>query len=702
MGVPQLLERGNMFNIHRKSIQYGPALLTLETGRIARQADGAVLVTYGETMVLVAATADRTVRPGADFFPLGVHYQERTWAAGRIPGGFIKRETRPSEKEILTSRLIDRPLRPLFPSGYTLDTQVVATVISYDGINNPDIPAMIGASAALAISGLPFDGPIAGARVAYIEGQFVLNPTFEQMANSRLDLVVAGTDTAVTMVESEVDFLSEETLLDAVMFAFDAFQPVVALIRELAAVCGKPRMAVVAPVVNTELRNALRQGFLEEVRALYQMVEKLPRQTAVSECRKRAVVALAGENAALATEVSALFHAMESEVIRERILSTGARIDGRSLTDIRNIVSEVGLLPRVHGSALFTRGETQALAAVTLGTGRDEQIVESLDGESRDSFYLNYTFPPYSVGETGRLGAPGRREIGHGKLATRALAAILPDKESFPYTMRVISEITESNGSSSMATVCGAVLAMMDAGVPLKAAVAGIAMGLVKDGERFAILSDILGDEDHFGDMDFKVAGNAEGITALQMDIKITGITREIMAVALTQARAGRIHILGKMQEVLSTHRADLSSYAPRIFTLKIHPDKIREVIGSGGKVIRGITEETGCQIDIGDDGTISIAAIDAESAKAAETIIRRIVEEVEPGQAYEGKVVRVTDFGAFVNILPNKDGLVHISQLSSQRVAKVTDVVKEGDVVKVKVLDVDRQGRIKLTMKDL
>ncbi|MBF0160927.1 MAG: polyribonucleotide nucleotidyltransferase [Magnetococcales bacterium] len=691
-----------MFDIHKKSMQYGPALLTLETGRIARQADGAVLVTYGETMVLVAATADKTPRPGADFFPLGVHYQEKTWAAGRIPGGFIKRETRPSEKEILTSRLIDRPLRPLFPKGYTLDTQVVATVISYDGVHNADIPAMIGASAALAISGLPFDGPVAGARVGYIEGQFVLNPTLEQMKESRLDLVVAGTDQAVTMVESQVDFLSEEEMLDAVMFGFEAFQPVVALIRELAAECGKPRMTVVAPPVNAELLARLRQDYLEEIRNAYQVVEKLPRQTVVGECRKRAVAALAGGDASLATEVGALFADLESEVIRERILSTGARIDGRRLTDIRTIVGEVGFLPRVHGSALFTRGETQAIAAVTLGTGRDEQIVESLDGESRDNFYLNYTFPPYSVGETGRLGAPGRREIGHGKLASRALAAILPSKESFPYTLRVISEITESNGSSSMATVCGAVLAMMDAGVPLKAAVAGIAMGLVKEGERFAILSDILGDEDHFGDMDFKVAGNAQGITALQMDIKIAGINREIMAVALKQAREGRIHILGKMQAVLATHREELSAYAPRIFTMKIHPDKIREVIGSGGKVIRSITEETGCQIDISDDGSIAIAAIDAQSAHAAETIIRRIVEEVEPGQIYEGKVVRVTDFGAFVNILPNKDGLVHISQLSGQRVAKVTDVVKEGDVVKVKVLDVDRQGRIKLTMKDV
>ncbi|WP_130473059.1 polyribonucleotide nucleotidyltransferase [Candidatus Magnetaquicoccus inordinatus] len=691
-----------MFKIVRKSVQFGASEIILETGRMARQADGAVLVTYGETMVLVCATADKTVRPGADFFPLGVHYQERSWAAGRIPGGFIKRETRPSEKEILTSRLIDRPLRPLFPKGYTLDTQVVATVISYDGVHQPDIPAMIGASAALAISGLPFDGPIGGARVAHIDGQLVLNPSVEQMASSRLDLVVAGTDKAVTMVESEVDFLSEEEMLDAVMFGFEGFQPVVTLIRELAAECAKPRMAVEAPVVDAALQEQVRQGYLEEIRAGYQVVEKLARQNAVGECRKRAIAALSAENSALAAEVASIFSHLEAEVIRERILSTGTRIDGRGLTDVRQIVSEVSLLPRVHGSALFTRGETQALAVVTLGTGRDEQIVESLDGESRDAFYLNYTFPPYSVGETGRMGAPGRREIGHGKLATRAVAAILPEKDSFPYTVRAISEITESNGSSSMATVCGVVLAMMDAGVPIKAPVAGIAMGLVKEGERFAVLSDIMGDEDHFGDMDFKVAGNAQGITALQMDIKITGINREIMAVALRQARAGRIHILERMQSTLAEPRADLSNYAPRIFTMKINPDKIREVIGSGGKVIRGITEETGCQIDITDDGTITIAAVDGQSAKAAETIIRRIVEEVEAGQVYEGKVVRVTDFGAFVNILPNKDGLVHISQLSGQRVAKVTDVVKEGDVVKVKVLDVDRQGRIKLTMKDV
>ena len=691
-----------MFKIHKKSIEYGQETLTIETGRIARQADGAVLVSYGETVVLVTATADKNVRPGMDFFPLGIHYQEKTWAAGRIPGGFIKRETRPSEKEILTSRLIDRPLRPLFPKGFTLDTQVVATVVSYDGIHNADIPAMIGASAALAISGLPFEGPVAGARVAHIDGQLVLNPTFEQMETSRLDLVVAGTDQAVTMVESQVDFLSEEEMLDAVMFGFDSYQPVVAMIRELAAECGKPVMTVEPPQVNSELLAKLRQGFLEEIQKIYHIVEKLPRQDAVAACKKRAVEQLSGGDSTLAAEISSIFHALEAEVIRERIVSTGERIDGRRLTDIRDIVCEVGLLPRVHGSSLFTRGETQALGAVTLGTARDEQIVESLDGEARERFYLNYTFPPYSVGETGRLGAPGRREIGHGKLATRALVAVLPDKEDFPYTMRLISEITESNGSSSMATVCGAVLSMMDAGIPLKSVVAGIAMGLVKEGERFAVLSDILGDEDHFGDMDFKVAGNEKGITALQMDIKIAGITREIMDVALKQARDGRVHILGKMQEVLATHRDDLSPHAPRIFTLKINQDKIRDVIGAGGKVIRSITEETGCQIDIEDDGSISIAAVDGESAKAAEKIIRQIVEDVEAGQIYEGKVVRVTDFGAFVNILPNKDGLVHISQLANKRVAKVTDVVKEGDKVKVKVLDVDRQGRVKLTMKDV
>ncbi|MBF0145896.1 MAG: polyribonucleotide nucleotidyltransferase [Magnetococcales bacterium] len=691
-----------MFKIHKKSVQFGRATLTIETGRIARQADGAVLVTMGETMVLVTATADKEPRPGMDFFPLGVHYQEKTWAAGRIPGGFIKRETRPSEKEILTSRLIDRPLRPLFPKGYYLDTQVVATVISYDGEHPSDIVAMVGASAALAISGLPFEGPVGGARVGMIDGQIVINPSPEEMKNSRLDLVVAGTADAVTMVESEVDFLTEQQMLDAVMAGFEAYQPVVVAIRELAAECGKPRMQVEEPKLDAQLQEGVRERFLAGVRNAYDLTDKLNRQNVLSALKKEAVDAFGGPEKALAGDVRTIMKKLESEVIRTRILEEGRRIDGRSLTQVRQIACEVGILPRVHGTALFTRGETQALAAVTLGSGRDEQIVETLDGEFRDGFYLNYTFPPYSVGETGRLGAPGRREIGHGKLATRAITAILPDKETFPYTIRVTSEITESNGSSSMATVCGSVLAMMDAGVPLKSTVAGIAMGLVKEGSRFAVLSDIIGDEDHFGDMDFKVAGNADGITALQMDIKITGINREIMDVALRQARDGRLHILEEMKKGIAASRPELSKYAPRIFTIKINPDKIRDVIGTGGKVIRGITEETGCQIDIQDDGSIAISAVNGESAAMAESIIKRIVSDVETGQIYEGKVVRVTDFGAFVNILPNKDGLVHISQLSNKRVAKVTDVVKEGDVVKVKVLDIDRQGRIKLTMKEV
>ncbi len=697
-----------MFDIHRKSLPFGPGTLTLETGRIARQADGAVLVTYGETVVLVTATAEKSERPGMDYFPLGVHYQEKYWAAGRIPGGFIKRETRPSEREILTSRLIDRPLRPLFPKGYRNDTQVVATVMSYDGIHSPDIPAMAGASAALAISGIPFDGPIGGARVAFINDAFVLNPTREQMLESRLDLVVAGSADAVTMVESEVKFLTEEQMLDAVMFGFAGFQPLIAAIRELAAECGKPRWPVKETTDDATLLAQVRGGFLPDLRSAYGVREKLKRQEAVGRVREQAIARLAatpgadGQVGDRGEEVKGLFKHLEAEVVREQILATGQRIDGRGLADVRPIVCEVGFLPRTHGSALFTRGETQAVSVVTLGTGRDEQIVESLDGEARDSFYLNYTFPPYSVGETGRLGAPGRREIGHGKLATRALAAVLPTSEEFPYTIRVISEITESNGSSSMATVCGSVLSMMDAGVPIKETVAGIAMGLVKEGDRFAVLSDIMGDEDHLGDMDFKVAGNARGITALQMDIKITGINREIMAVALRQAREGRLHILAEMDKSLTAPRSELSTYAPRIFTIKIDPDKIRDVIGSGGKVIRGITEETGCQIDIEDDGTISIASSDGESAQNAENIIRRIVADVVKGEIYTGKVVRITDFGAFVNILPNKDGLVHISQLANRRVQKVTDVVKEGDTVRVKVLDIDRQGRVKLTMKEL
>jgi polyribonucleotide nucleotidyltransferase len=691
-----------MFNITRKTIKVGRDEVILETGRVARQADGAVLVTIGETIVLVTATAEKEQRPGMDFFPLGIHYQEKTWAAGRIPGGFIKRETRPSEKEILTSRLIDRPLRPLFPKGFALDTQVVATVLSYDGVNQPDMAAMIGASAALSISGLPFEGPIAGARVAFINDELVLNPNWEEMAESRLDLVVAGTEHAVTMVESEVDILSEDQMLDAVMFGFEGFQPVVQGIKEFAAECGKPRMEFKSPEEDTALLSQVQDAFLADMRTVYTIADKLERQDAVGALKKRAVGQMCVDGGPSSGDVKGMMKKLEAEVIRGTILDGKPRIDGRSLTDIRPITTEVGILPRVHGTALFTRGETQAISTVTLGSGRDEQIVESLNGEHRDRFYLNYTFPPYSVGETGRLGAPGRREIGHGKLAHRALQAVLPTAEAFPYTLRVTSEITESNGSSSMATICGSVLAMYDAGVPLTSPVAGIAMGLIKDGDKFAILSDILGDEDHFGDMDFKVAGNADGITALQMDIKIDGITREIMAVALKQARDGRLHILGEMEKGMSGPRAELSQYAPRVFTIKINPDKIRDVIGAGGKVIRGIQDETGCQLDLDDDGTIKIAATDGESAKMAETIIKQIVADVETGQIYNGKVVRITDFGAFVNILPNKDGLVHISQLAGHRVAKVTDIVKEGQTVKVKVLDIDRQGRVKLTMKDV
>nr|CRH07740.1 Polyribonucleotide nucleotidyltransferase (Polynucleotide phosphorylase) (PNPase) [Candidatus Magnetococcus massalia] len=695
-----------MFDIHRKSVQFGGQTLTLETGKMARQADGAVVVTYGETMVLVTAVAEKSVRPGQDFFPLGVHYQEKFWSAGKIPGGFIKRETRPSEKEVLTSRLIDRPLRPLFPKGFQNDTQVVATVISFDPGHSSDIAAMIGASAALSISGLPFDGPIAGARVGFIDDKPVLNPNPEQMEQSRLDLVVAGTSDAVTMVESQVDFLSEEQMLDCVMFAHESFQPVIKAIEELAAECGKPRWEVTPPQVDEALLAEMTSQFGGRIADAYAIADKMERYGAVDTLKAEAVEALGqaevdGAKVDRSGDVRSIFKKLESQTLRQNVLK-GTRVDGRGLTDVRPITCEVGVLPRVHGTALFTRGETQALAAITLGTARDEQIVETLAGEYRDRFYLNYTFPPFCVGETGRLGAPGRREIGHGKLASRALAAVIPSAEEFPYTMRVISEILESNGSSSMATVCGSVLAMQDAGVPIKAPVAGIAMGLVKEGEEFAVLSDILGDEDHLGDMDFKVAGNADGITALQMDIKITGINREIMAKALDQSRAGILHILGEMGKSMTTHRDSLSAHAPRIHSMKIHPDKIREVIGSGGKVIRGITEETGCQIDIEDDGSIRVASSDQASAEEAIKIIKSIVAEVEKGQIYEGKVVRITDFGAFVNILPNKDGLVHISQLANRRVQSVTDVVKEGEMVKVVVLDIDRQGRVKLSMKEL
>jgi polyribonucleotide nucleotidyltransferase len=697
-----------MFNIVRESVPFGHETLILETGRLARQADGAVLVTYGETILLVTATAERKARPGVDFFPLGVHYQEKTSAAGRIPGGFIKRETRPSDKEVLTSRLIDRPLRPLFTKGYYNDTQVIATVLSYDQVNNPDIPAMVGASAALAISGLPFLGPIGGARVGLIDGQFVLNPTQEQQETSTMDLVVAGTSEAVTMVESEMAFLPEDQVLNAVMFGFEGFQPVIEAIKRLAAKCAKPPFDFTSPQLPEGLPDTLRATFLADMTAAYAIRPKMERQRALEGLRERIKkhcatdLAASGDPEGFKIALANQIRELEGSVMRGAIMTRGERIDGRPLTAVRPIDSEVGLLPRTHGSALFTRGETQALASITLGTGRDEQVVEGLDGEVRERFLLNYLFPPYSVGETGRIGPPGRREVGHGKLSIRSLKNILPDAEAFPYTIRVVVEITESNGSSSMATVCAGSLALMDAGVAVTAPVAGIAMGLIKEGDQFAILSDIMGDEDRLGDMDFKVAGTRDGVTALQMDIKITGVNREIMAVALAQAREGRIHILDEMAKCLSVPREALSDYAPRIFSMKIDPEKIREVIGPGGKVIRAITEETGCQIDIEDDGTIRIFSSDSVSSEQAREMIGRIVADVERGQIYTGTVSRVTDFGAFVNILPKKDGLVHISQLSNQRVAKVTDVVKEGDVVRVKVLDIDRQGRVKLTMRDV
>ena len=694
-----------MFDIHRESVTFGNETLTLETGRIARQADGAVLVTYGETMVLVTATGEKKARPHAGFFPLGVHYQEKTYAAGRIPGGFIKRETRPSEKEILTSRLIDRPIRPLFPKGFYNDTQVIATVLSFDQVNNADIPALIGASAALAISGLPFIGPIGGARVGLVDGEFVLNPSVEQTDASDMDLIVAGTSAGVTMVESELSFLPEDQVLDAVMFGFEGFQPVIEAIQRLAEKCAKPMWDVNPPALPEGLPEKIEAALIPDITTAFAIKPKLERQEALEAIRDRAKESYGEapegvDSNRYGVALSGYIKKLEGQVVRQAVLGEGRRIDGRALTEIRPILGEVALFPRTHGSALFTRGETQALATITLGSGRDEQVVEGLGGEIRESFLLNYIFPPYSVGETGRMGAPGRREIGHGKLAVRSLRAVMPDSEEFPYTTRVVVEITESNGSSSMATVCSGSLALMDAGVPIKSPVAGIAMGLIKDGDRFAVLSDIMGDEDFLGDMDFKVAGSRAGVTALQMDIKITGVTREIMAVALQQAKGGRLHILDEMDKALTVHRDEMSKYAPRIHTMKIHPDKIRDVIGAGGKVIRAITEETGCQIDIEDDGSIRIASADQEGAEAAKETISRIVADVEKGQVYSGPVVRITDFGAFVNILPKKDGLVHISQLSNKRVQSVRDVVKEGEVVKVKVLDVDRQGRVKLTMK--
>ena len=691
-----------MFNIIRKEMQWEGRTLTLETGRIARQAHGSVLATYGDTVVLCAVTAERTPRPGLDFFPLTVHYQEKAYAAGRIPGGFFKREARPSEKETLTSRLIDRPIRPLFAPGFKCETQVIATVLSHDMENDPDMLAMIAASAALTISGVPFLGPIANCRVGEIDGELVVNPPLEQMANSTLDLVVAGTNEGVMMVESEAHELSEERMLEAVVKGHTSFQAVIDLIIDLAEDSAKePWPAPEAPAGQDEMRAKLEGMVSADIKAAYGITEKLARQTAVGAVKAKAIEAIEAEDGDIGLAKGVLKD-LEKDIVRNSILDTGKRIDERDTKTVRPIVSEVGVLPLSHGSALFTRGETQGLIVCTLGTGSDEQIMDRLEGEMRERFLLHYNFPPYSVGEAGRMGPPGRREIGHGKLAWRALRPMLPAHEDFPYTIRCVSEITESNGSSSMATVCGGSLAMMDAGVPLKAPVAGIAMGLIKEGDRFAVLSDILGDEDHLGDMDFKVAGTENGITSLQMDIKITSITAEIMQIALDQAKDGRLHILGEMSKGLGHARSEVSSNAPRITTMKVPREKIRDVIGSGGKVIRELVELTGAKIDIEDDGTIKIAATDPAAAEDAQRRIHAIVAEPEAGMIYDGKVVKIMDFGAFVNFLGPKDGLVHISEMRPGRVRAVSDVVSEGDMVKVKCLGFDDRGKVRLTMKNI
>ena len=689
-----------MFNHFRKELDWGGRKLVLETGKIARQADGAVMASYGDTIVLCTAVGVKSAKPGQDFFPLTVNYQEKAFAAGKIPGGFFKREGRPSEKETLVSRLIDRPVRPLFPKGFRNEVQVVATVLSHDMENDPDIVAMIGCSAALTLSGIPFFGPIGAARVGFIEGAYVLNPTLEQMRGFKLDLVVAGTAEGVLMVESEAHELSEEVMLGALEFGHRSFQPVIQAIIELAEHAAKepwhlaepsPELAAMQRRLDELARPAMAAAYREQVKQV--------RQEAVAAAKLEAMAKLAEEG--LDTErAKGLFKALEADVVRNAILDTGLRIDGRDTKTVRPIVAEVHILPRAHGSALFTRGETQALCVATLGTGQDEQIIDSLEGEGRAHFMLHYNFPPYSVGEAGRMGTPGRREIGHGKLAWRAIRPLLPEKTMFPYTMRVVSEITESNGSSSMATVCGTSLSLMDAGVPLARPVAGIAMGLIKEDRGFAVLSDILGDEDHLGDMDFKVAGTERGITSLQMDIKITSITFAIMKTALEQARDGRVHILGEMAKGLSGARGDVAATAPRITTITVPKEKIREVIGTGGKVIREIVEQTGCKIDIEDDGTIKIAATTEQASQAAIERIRGIVAEPEVGVIYNGKVVKTAEFGAFVNFLGSRDGLVHISELGQGRVAKTTDVVAVGDAVRVKVLGFDDRGKIKLSMR--
>ncbi|MFT4934194.1 MAG: polyribonucleotide nucleotidyltransferase [Pseudoalteromonas distincta] len=692
-----------MFDIKRKTIEWGGKTLTLETGRMARQADGAVLATYGETVVLATAVFAKSAKPGQDFFPLTVNYQEKTYAAGKIPGGFFKREGRPSEKETLVSRLIDRPIRPLFVKGFKNEVQVVCTVLAHDLENDPDIVAMVAASAALVISGAPFMGPIAAARVAFIEGEYVLNPTLEELKTSAMDLVVAGTADAVMMVESEIQELTEEQVLGGVSFAHKSIQPVIEAIIDLAEHSAKEPFDFAADDTDA-LKGQMKTLVGADIAAAYKITKKQDRQEALSQAKQKAMASMAKSDAnpdgADSQKLGGVFKELEADVVRRGILDTGLRIDGRTVDKVRPIVSEVGILPRAHGSALFTRGETQALVVATLGTGDDEQFIDALEGTYKEKFLLHYNFPPFSVGEAGRMGSPGRREIGHGKLAWRAVRPVLPATEDFPYTIRLVSEILESNGSSSMATVCGASLAMMDAGVPLKKPVSGIAMGLILESDGFAVLSDILGDEDHLGDMDFKVAGTADGITSLQMDIKIAGITEEIMKKALEQAKEGRQHILNEMTKAMDAPRAELGEYAPKIETMKIAVDKIREVIGSGGKVIREIVAETGAKVDISDDGTIKIAASEQSKIDAARDWIKSIASEPELNAIYTGKVVKVVDFGAFVNFFGAKDGLVHVSQISNERVAKVSDVLTEGQEVKVKLLGFDDRGKTRLSMK--
>ncbi|MCZ6499942.1 MAG: polyribonucleotide nucleotidyltransferase [Gammaproteobacteria bacterium] len=688
----------------KKSFQYGEHEVTIETGEIARQTDGAVLVSVADTAVLVTAVGRKEAAEGREFFPLTVNYQEKTYAAGRIPGGFFKREGRPSEKETLTCRLIDRPIRPLFPKGFYNEVQVVATVVSVNPDVDPDIPAILGASAALALSGMPFRGPIGGARVGYINSEYVLNPSMSQLTESKLNLVVAGTERAVLMVESEADCLSEDVMLGAVMFGHEQMQTAIKVISELAAEAGKPAWDWQPAEKDEELAKAVADLANEKLAVAYQVTEKQARYSQVGEIRDAVVDGLSdGDDARWdAGDVIGEFKSLESNIVRSRVLAGEARIDGRDTTTVRPIDVRVGVLPRAHGSALFTRGETQAIVVTTLGTGRDAQIIDALEGERRDRFMLHYNFPPYCVGETGFMGSPKRREIGHGRLAKRGILAIMPDLDEFPYVIRVVSEITESNGSSSMASVCGTSLSLMDAGVPVKAPVAGVAMGLIKEGDKYVVLTDILGDEDHLGDMDFKVAGTTEGITALQMDIKIDGITRDIMEGALAQAKDGRFHILAEMAKVIDEPRTEMSEWAPSIITMTIDPEKIRDVIGKGGSVIRQITEETGATIDIENDGTIKIASVEGPSGQEARRRIELITAEVEVGKIYDGKVARLMDFGAFVTILPGKDGLVHISQISEERVEKVSDKLSEGDEIKVKVLEVDRQGRVRLSMRNL